>query len=169
MPTDEDLRHYDDLGTGVEWGTPPRIVEPLADALDGFDLDAASGAEPRPYAETRFDVDDDGLAQPWRDDVWLNPPYGRKHNPLWAKKVSKEAARDDVDTITCLIPASTATNWFEDHYANADYLTLIHERLSFVGGDDDATFASAIASFGDFPSEYVAALERFGTVWSKKE
>lgn len=64
-----------DSEAGVEWGTPEYVVSPLSDALDGFDLDPASGAEPVPYADERYTVEDDGLAQDWFGDVWLNPPY----------------------------------------------------------------------------------------------
>jgi len=74
-------RHYDDLGAGEEWGTPPGFVSPLAAALGGYDLDAASGAEPEPYADDQLTIEDDGLTTPWYGRVWLNPPYGRKHNP----------------------------------------------------------------------------------------
>ena len=47
----EEHRHYDDFDSGVEWGTPKWVVLPLYRAIDGYDLDPASGAEPTEYAE----------------------------------------------------------------------------------------------------------------------
>lgn len=159
-------RHYDDLDAGNEWGTPAELVTPLADAVGGFDLDPAAGAEPEPYADSRYTYSDDGLSSPWYGRVWLNPPYGRKHNRAWGERTTDAADNDDVTSITALVPASTGTAWFGETYATADALTFIHERLSFIDAasvsDDEtanATFGSVIASFGDFPDGYWTALD----------
>jgi phage N-6-adenine-methyltransferase len=164
--SDSRFRHYDDLGAGEEWGTPPDIVTPLAEVLGGFDLDPASGAEPQPYADDRLTIEDDGLATPWYGRVWVNPPYGRKHNPLWADKTLHESTRDDVESITALVPASTGTSWFGGTYATAQTLTFIHQRVSFIdaesvttGDTDQASFGSVICSFGEFPDDYYDALD----------
>ncbi|MFC6754435.1 hypothetical protein ACFQEU_13340 [Halorubrum tibetense] len=37
-----------------EFGTPAEFVRPIAEAVGGFDLDPASGAEATPHASTRF-------------------------------------------------------------------------------------------------------------------
>ena len=79
--------HNSDSNAGVEWGTPKKYVLPLSNTIDGFDLDPASGAEPTPYADTRYTKEDDGLVQDWFGHVWLNPPYGREHNLNWAKSL----------------------------------------------------------------------------------
>lgn len=81
---------YDSHEAGYEWGTPRWVVKPLSDALNGFDLDPASGAEPEPYADERYTIYDNGLAKEWFGDVWLNPPYGPDHNEKWAKKTERE-------------------------------------------------------------------------------
>lgn len=50
-----------------EFGTPVEFHRPIADAVGGFDLDPASGAEPKPLASTRYTEDDedslDGMMQ----------------------------------------------------------------------------------------------------------
>ena len=179
-------RHYSEMDAGPEWGTPEWVWRPLADALGGFDLDPASGAEETPIAETRIqlpprprmadsvrDYGDegrviygDGLEREWFGDVWLNPPYGRQHNPRWAQKVSDELS--NVRTLTALIPASTSTQWFHEHYADAKLLTFIDERISFDGsGDNSASFASVIATWGPVTYEYVQTLDELGDVRSK--
>lgn len=159
--------HYDSHDTGPEWGTPRWIWEPLGNALDGFDLDPASGAERTPIADERFTVEDNGLEREWFGDVWLNPPYGREHNPRWAMKAVREAHRDSVTSLTALVPASTDTQWFQQNYADAPLLTFIEGRVSFHGdGDGNATFPSVIATWGDVPDEYVAELRAFGNVRS---
>lgn len=172
-----EIRHYDSLDAGVEWGTPRHIWKPLGDSLPprgqpGFTLDPASGAEPEPIARNRFTVEDDGLAQDWYGHVWLNPPYSREHNPLWGKKVLMEWRSGNVKSITALIPASTETGWFQDHYAKADMLTFLSERVNFIGaGDNGASFPSVIATFGlpALPRGYIEALEDLGETYPKTE
>lgn len=154
--------HYDTYNAGPEWGTPEWVWYPLSKTLDGFDLDPASGAESNPIAEERYNVEDNGLKQEWFGDVWLNPPYGRQHNPEWAEKVSEEKA--NAETITALVPASTDTQWFQNNYTKADYLTFIEGRISFDGGGGNATFPNVLCSFGDFNEDYIHQLERLGTV-----
>ena len=161
---------YGSHDAGPEWGTPRWVVEPLLDALDGFDLDPASGAEPITYADETYTVDDNGLARDWFGDVWLNPPYGREHNESWARKVIRERERERCSTITALVPASTDTNWFQQYYSQADIFTFIDGRVSFHGaGDTAASFPSVICSFGDFNDVYVRRLDEMGLVLARKD
>lgn len=163
----DDKPHYDDHNSGPEWGTPKWIWKPIAETLWGFDLDPASGAERVPIARQRFDIDDNGLERSWWGDVWLNPPYGRKQNPVWAKKALNEARGDRVKSLTALVPASTDTQWFQENYARADLLTFIEGRVSFIGsGDNNASFPSVIVTWGidEVSDEYIKTLNELGFV-----
>lgn len=58
-----------------EWLTPPYIIK----ALGEFDLDpCAPIVRPWDTATHHFNIEDNGLAQPWHGRVWLNPPYGKE-------------------------------------------------------------------------------------------
>jgi len=60
-------------GATDDWITPRHIVG----ALGRFDLDpCACIPQPWPCADTSYNLDDDGLAQPWTGRVWLNPVRG---------------------------------------------------------------------------------------------
>jgi len=148
-----------------KYGTPEYIVEPLADAVGGFDLDPAAGAEPTPYADERVvpgpgdtTTSGGGLDMDWHGDVWLNPPYGRAENPAWAEKVREQLG--NVDSITCLIPSSTTAAWFQDTYSVFDYVALPGFRIEFVSGASfaPAGFDNMIAAYGDLPDDYPEAL-----------
>jgi len=158
------IKHYAESDSGVEWATPGRIWRPLAESLNGFDLDPASGAEDTPIATETITKTENGLAQEWYGDVWVNPPYSKEQNPKWAKKVAYESTRDDVRTITALVPAATDTSWFQENYAHADYLTFIEGRIKFNGSDEPATFANVLCSYGEFGSAYLEALDTLGFV-----
>jgi phage N-6-adenine-methyltransferase len=166
----EETRHYDSHDAGPEWGTPKWIVDPLSSAVGGFTLDPASGAKPEPYAENRFvgANGENGLERDWFGHVWLNPPYGREHNKDWAEKTFNEAQRDEVKSITALVPASMETNWFQSYYGKADYFTFIDTRVKFHGaGEHNASFPSVIVTFwnhGRPPTAYMSALAELGLV-----
>lgn len=79
------LMHHKQDPEDNEYATPPRIWRPLARAVDGFDLDAASGAEPTPIAPDRYTAEHDGLAQAWlsglADDAH-DRTCGSRRNPV---------------------------------------------------------------------------------------
>jgi hypothetical protein len=85
-----------------EWLTPPEIVR----ALGPFDLDPCSPvARPWDTATAHYNVKDDGLAQPWRGRVWLNPPFGLQAIK-WLRRLVAHGNG------IALIPARTETRMF---------------------------------------------------------
>jgi hypothetical protein len=158
-----------------EYATPTEIWRPLSRAVDGFDVDPASGAEGTPIAETRYTIEDNGLEQSWHGDVWLNPPFadqpsvGEGKRERWLKKARSEVLGDEVRTVTVLLPVDTSTNWFHDHVVEASVLCFMDYRPEFEGNAPEDTgntsFPIQLAVYGDPPRELVGALEQFGAVF----
>lgn len=171
---EEEHHHYASQNVGNDWGTPEWIWGPLADALGGFDLDPASGCEPEPIADARYTIEDDGLATPWFGNVFINPPYAREINEDWAERIAGQAGSEMVDTVTALVPMSCGTAWWHRHYRDADVYTLVGDdtespRVNFLNADgieseNNASFASVILSYGEFPDAYYAELNDLGFV-----
>jgi phage N-6-adenine-methyltransferase len=162
-----------------EYATPPWLWRKLARAVDGFDLDPASGAESTPIADTRFTREDDGLSKAWHGDVWLNPPFGdasstgRGGREKWLTKARNEVNRDDVRTVTVLLPVDTSTSWFHKHVVEADTICFMDSRIEFEGEQAEETgntsFATYIAVFGDVPDRLTDALESLGAVFRGRD
>ncbi|ELY68869.1 DNA N-6-adenine-methyltransferase [Natrinema versiforme] len=159
-----------------EYATPPKIWRPIDRAVDGFDLDPASGAESSPIAETRYTKADDGLSKAWFGNVWLNPPWSTNGNGnakhRWLQKARSEAARDAVDRVVVLIPSDTGAHWFHDHVLEADAVCFVGPgRIPFegVGVDRNPSFALVIAVFGPVDDELADALHTFGAVMRGRE
>ena len=71
-----------------DWPTPQWLADQLAAEFGAFDLDPAASPD-NAKAPVFFTEADDGLSQPWKGRVWLNPPYGPVElaGGTWRKKL----------------------------------------------------------------------------------
>lgn len=153
-----------------EFATPGEIWRPLSRAVDGFDLDPASGAESVPIAEEQLTKEDDGLSEPWHGDVFVNPPWSSngdasaKHE--WLQKAISEVYRPEVRRVVMLLPVDTSTQWFHGYVVDADAICFVGPgRISFEGGDRNPSFGLLIAVFGPVTDELAETLGHFGAVF----
>lgn len=122
-----------------EVATSPELWRPLADAVGGFDLDPAAGAESAPIAENRYTVEDDGLSQPWYGNVFLNPPGSEKL--AWYSRLHAQYRCGNVDRAIALGWGHTSSGWFQDHFSTADAVCFLSDRNVFTGQGDNPSFA----------------------------
>lgn len=133
--------HQQTVGDSVEWYTPPGIFDALTagarrshqvffDERFEFDLDpcAPPGGLPWIPAATSYCEADDGLTQPWRGRVWLNPPYGR-HTGSWLRRLA--AHGDGI----ALVFARTETEWWHEVVPTAAAVCFIAGRITFVDAE----------------------------------
>lgn len=95
-----------------EWYTPAVYLELARSVLGSIDLDPASSpTAQRAVQATRYHTRaDDGLAQRWQQNVWLNPPYSRP-GP-WVHKLLAEYRAGHVTAAILLVYNATDTSWF---------------------------------------------------------
>jgi phage N-6-adenine-methyltransferase len=128
-----------------EWPTPQWLVRVLADEFGPFDLDPAATAE-NAKAPRYFTRAEDGLTQPWKGRVWLNPPYGTALTP-WMAKARSEAACGNADVVVTLVPARVSTRWWLEAYEEATVTRFIPGRLRNPDGVQ-WPFPSSVMVFG---------------------
>ena len=150
-----------------EWATPRHIVDPLSDAVGGFDLDPASGAENAPHATHTYTESDDGLHQPWFGAVWCNPPYSDKI--AWIAKAHDAVRSGDAQTVVMVLPVDTSTQWFHRLVVGTPVICFVEGRISFGYGDGSPNFAQMLVAFGDTPDALQDALADLGTVYTDAE
>ncbi|MCH2057918.1 MAG: hypothetical protein MK214_15155 [Thalassotalea sp.] len=124
----------------VELYTPPEILAAARGVLGVIDLDPASSevANQRVKANHIFTKDDDGLAQQWFGNVWMNHPWGAREtackknckkkvckargyhllkdfpgNAAWINKLVHEYQIQSVHQALCITYASTGEGWFK--------------------------------------------------------
>lgn len=112
--------HHSHRAGTTTWLTPPHII----DALGPFDLDPCA-APGWPTATEHYILPTDGLAQPWRGMVWLNPPYGSEAW-TWLDRLAQHGSG------IALIFARTETAGFVSQvWDKADAVLFLHGRLHF--------------------------------------
>lgn len=104
------------------WLTPPEILR----ALGKFDLDPCCPiVRPWDTADKHYDINDNGLLQPWHGRVWCNPPYGLEA-VKWLRKMVAHGNG------TALIFARTETAmFFETVWRKATAILFLEGRLHF--------------------------------------
>ena len=145
-----------------EWSSPRELVEPLDEAIGGFDLDPCSGAEQSPFAEETYTEEDDGLAQDWFGDVWVNPPYSEME--AWTNKAVKES--QNAESIYYLCKGDSSTEWWQSAAKDCSLIVAIDHRLQFGDGENSAPFASHIMVFGTPNDNIISELNKQGTILS---
>lgn len=151
-----------------EYGTPRWLIRKLTSVVS-FDLDPAAGAEPVQIADTRYTKKDDGLRQDWDkpgiNSIWLNPPYSDPKPFL--KRLDEAVNHGSVTWGLALTKSDTSTGWFHSHITSATATCFLDDRLSFVGGADQASFANALSVFGDPPADLLDVLADLGELYSQ--
>jgi hypothetical protein len=153
--------HHSHRAGTTTWLTPPHIIE----ALGPFDLDPC-GAPGWDTADETYVLPTDGLAQPWRGMVWLNPPYGSEAW-AWLDRLAEHGSG------IALIFARTETAGFVEQVWNkADGVLFLHGRLYFHYPDGtraavNSGAPSCLVAYGreaarrlsrcDLPGSYVSA------------
>lgn len=121
------------------WSTPQYLFDSL-NAEFHFDLDVCATSE-NAKCKKFYTKEVNGLLQPWRGNVWCNPPYGRDISK-WIQK-----AIDSSTLVVMLLPARTDTKWFHEYIYGKAEIRFIKGRLKF--GD------SLISAPFPFPSMVV--------------
>lgn len=167
--------------------TPREVVAAARKTLGGIDLDPASCAKAnkRIKAKQFFSVEDDGLTQPWRGRVFLNPPGGsmvgaeglKASRDRWATKARvcawwrKLVEEFDAGRVRSAIFVGftleilrSAQLGNEGRWAEPFDFTRCYprNRLQFEGADP--THANVIVYLGGHDRRFRAFFEPFGRV-----
>lgn len=106
----EECDSYD----GNRWYTPTDVIDAAKEVLGTIDLDPASDAAANEHvgASQIFTVEDNGLEQDWRGNVWLNPPYSYPQVEQFCDKALAEYQAGNIDQCIVLVNNCTDAKWF---------------------------------------------------------
>lgn len=133
-----------------EWYTPPDLiaaahatftVEDVCEVCDdpgcahpAITLDPASSdvAQRTVGAYRYLTAEQDGLAQDWFGNVWLNPPYAQPLVGRFVDKILSELAAGRVSQAIVLTNNGTETGWGQALLSNADAVCFPARRIRFL-------------------------------------
>jgi hypothetical protein len=120
--------HEPCIGASNDWYTPPDIFAALGLK---FDLDPCSPGRGHWVPARRiFTQAHDGLRQPWRGLVFMNPPFGARNGHVpWLKKFLDHANG------IAIVRAYTSSAWFHEYATQAETMLFPKGKTKFVRRD----------------------------------
>lgn len=161
--------------TTNEWYTPVEYVNAAREVMAGITLDPASCeyANKIVRAAMFYDIDTNGLLQPWEGSVFLNPPYGLDDNgdsnvATWVAKLISEFNGGKVKEAILLVNATPERKWFQPLWQYPVCFT--DHRIQFYnanGQSNQPTQGNAFVYLGPHKLTFAAVFADFGTVVSR--
>ena len=151
------------------WCTPHWLIERIVDFNGGaIGLDPASNERSLVAALVELEgppYDADGLEYDWcgHDLCFCNPPYSRGQLDRWTAKMCVEADRGA--EIIGLVPATTATRWWQSMAPRCQAVLFLGKRVRFVGDKSGSPrFDSALIYFGERRYRFAESMGDLGWV-----
>lgn len=114
-----------------EWYTPIEFISAARSVMGSIDVDPASNdtAQEQIQAGDYFTKERDGLAQEWKGNVWLNPPYG---DPLpWVEKLLSEFEVGRTKQAILLVNTANSPQWSRLLWHSMFTVCLLDRRVRF--------------------------------------
>jgi len=114
-----------------EWFTPKAIVDATRQVLGRIDLDPASCLQANAVVQAKryHTIKDDGLKQPWRGRVFLNPPYSSAKIPLFIEKLVAHVKDGSISEAIVVVNSETQVRWFRTLSSVATAVCLDVSRI----------------------------------------
>lgn len=153
----------------VEWYTPKYILDMVVKVLGGIDLDPCANPAKTVPASMHYTEQDDGLNQPWKGRIFMNPPYGATNSKVWCNKFIDERKKLNIIESIVLVGANADTGYFNDYLSNCAVCCLVQRRIQFVSGGENSeakqnTRPSAIFYFGNYPEIFANVFSNIGNI-----
>lgn len=153
----------------AEHYTPDHIIDAVIRVLGTISLDPCSNSQEDPNVPALFyyTKEDDGLAQEWHGNIYMNPPYGRDIGFWVGKLVEQYEKAGNISAAIALVPARTDTQWWQQ--LRDAHICFLRGRLTFKGNDAGAPFPSAVACLGPWPvrERFIDVFSEYGDIWER--
>jgi hypothetical protein len=117
----------------IEWYTPPKYIQLARKALGTIDLDPATCKQAQGWIKARkfYTKRDDGLKQPWAENVFCNPPYASSLISQFVHKLCSEFDGGNITAAIILTNATIDTKWCQTLLNRCNSICLVRGRIKF--------------------------------------
>jgi len=155
------------LTGNTAWYTPREYVVASRKVMGSIELDPASCqlANETVRAERYFSAEDDGLAQHWSGNIFMNPPYSFPLVEQFVDKLCSGYAAGDVSQAVLLTNAAVDTAWWQRAAESASVVCCVSGRIRFYGesGVGQAPrFPQTFVYLGDRAENFITSFSEFG-------
>jgi len=153
-----------------EWYTPAKYIEAARQVMGCIDLDPASSDKANEIVKAAryYTVNNDGRRQPWRGNVWMNPPYAQPLIAEFCDLLLQKYQSGEVGQACVLVNNATETLFYQDMLKTCEAVCFIKGRVKFLdeqGMDSGAPLqGQTILYFGDHVVEFGIMFEPFGVI-----
>ena len=153
-----------------EWYTPERFIEAARLTMGSIELDPASSerANKTVKAGVIYTIDDDGLKQDWKGNVWMNPPYAQPLMTQFSDKLVSELKH--INNAIVLVNNATETKWFQSMAKKANAICFPETRIKFIDKEGKESGAplqgQTFLYFGSSVDRFEKNFSQFGFVMS---
>lgn len=150
-----------------EWYTPAEFINSVREVMGSIDLDPASceHANKTVAAAKYFSIEDDGLSQEWRGNVWMNPPYSGGLISKFIAKLNESVENGAVTQAVVLVNNATETQWFASLVKNASAIAFPTSRIRYLsvrGEENTPLQGQAFAYIGNNPWKFLDVFKAHG-------
>jgi hypothetical protein len=172
-------------GKSNEWYTPSRYIEAARQVMGSIDLDPASCelANRTVKAKRYFIERENGLAQEWYGNIWLNPPYGldkslpneqRSTIGKWVNRLIHFYSVGDIEQAILLTTCQVNSAWFDLLWQHPICFPKQKIRFYLPHGStskprlghnfDSHMFGSVLVYLGPHEQRFIEVFQQFGTI-----
>lgn len=157
-----------------EWYTPAKYIEAARAVMGGIDLDPASCdfANQVVRATAYYTKEQNSLMWPWYGRIWLNPPYGKTEQAqasnleIFTRRLIEQYNICNVTQAILLIPANTATSWFDLLWQFPICFPTYRIRFYQENGEpsNGVSFGTCFVYLGFNEARFTEIFSRFGRI-----
>jgi phage N-6-adenine-methyltransferase len=151
-----------------EWYTPQIYIDAVRQVLGEIDLDPASSTAANQIVQAScfYSEADNGLAQPWRGRIFMNPPYANDLISRFTAKLAAHFHAGDITAAIVLVNNATETSWFGNLVSVASAIVFPKTRIRYLrpDGTPKATGlqGQAFVYCGQQPYHFLRVFTTFG-------
>ena len=153
-----------------EWYTPSDYIEAARRAMGSIDVDPASSpiANRTVKASTFYTAEDNGLAQIWHGNVWLNPPYSSDLIGQFIDRLIDSIKDNETEQAILLVNNATETGWFQKAASVASFICFPKGRIRYLNHEghpaNTPLQGQAFLYYGDNGQRFKDIFKSFGLV-----